>query len=329
VGSHLLLELSRQHDHIRAIHRPLSNTQNVYRLFSLYLDDPEPQYHKIEWVLADVTDIDSLLDAMEGVEYVYHTAASVSFNPGDRQKMMNNNVAGTANIVNACLEKKIRKMVYVSSTAALGSAPEGEETTENMLWTNHKNRSGYSISKYNAEMEVWRGIAEGLDAVIVNPSIIIGPGDWNRSSSYLFTVVWKGIRFYTEGVTGYVDVRDVVRCMIDLMLKDIRNERFIISSENLSYRRAFEMIAEALGKRPPRILATSLLIALAWRLDWVANVFVGKTRSITKDAVKSSKIKVHFSNQKIRNATGIKFIPIDQSIKETAGFFFQNPAQAN
>ncbi len=323
VGSHLLLELTGKHDHVRAIHRPLSNIQNVFDIFSLYLDDPEPRYRKIEWVLADVRDIDSLLAAMDGVTYVYHAAAFVSFNPGDRTSIIHNNVEGTANVVNACLEKKIRKLCHVSSTAALGSAPPGEETTENMLWTHSKSRSMYSVSKFNSEMEVWRGIAEGLDAVIVNPSVIIGPGDWKRSSSYLFSVVWKGIKFYTEGITGYVDVRDLVHAMVYLMNSKLTGERFTISSENLSYRQVLEMIAKALDKKPPRIHATSLLISLAWRIDGLANAFTGKARSITRDTARSSKRKALFSNRKISEVMGIEFIPIDRSVRETARFFLQ------
>ncbi|MFC2115555.1 NAD-dependent epimerase/dehydratase family protein [Bacteroidota bacterium] len=323
VGSHLLLELTKKHDRVRAIHRPLSRLQNVSDLFALCLENPESQFRKIEWVHADVRDIDSLIKAMEGVEYVYHTAAFVSFNPGDRYGMIQNNVGGTANVVNACLEKKIRKLCYVSSTAALGSALPGKEITEDIIWTNSKSRSAYSLSKFNSEMEVWRGMAEGLEAVVVNPSIIVGPGDWKRSSSYLFSLVWKGIRFYTEGITGYVDVRDVIRSMVDLMNSKLKGERYTISSENLSYRQVLEMIAEALDKKSPRIRASSFLISLAWRMDWLSHAFRGTPRNITRDAVKSSKRKAIFSNRKIKEAIGIEFMPIDQSIKETARIFLR------
>lgn len=324
VGSHLLLELTKKHDRIRAIHRPLSRLQNVSDLFALYLDDPETQFRKIEWVLADVRDIDSLVRAMDGINYVYHTAAFVSFNQRDHSGMMQINMEGTANVVNACLEKKIIKLCHVSSTAVLGAALPGEMITEDMLWTHSKSRSVYSYSKFNSEMEVWRGIAEGLDAVIVNPSIIIGPGDWKRSSSFLFSLVWKGIKFYTEGITGYVDVRDVIKSMVDLMNSKYKAERFTISSENLSYRQVLEMIAESLDKPPPRIYATSFLISLAWRADWFLYAFTGKARIITRESAKSSKRKASFSNRKIREATGIEFMPVDQSIKETAGLFLRS-----
>ncbi len=324
VGTHLLLELLKKHDKIRATHRASSNLHAVYDTFALYVDDPGTYYDKIEWIEADVTDFDSLTEALNGVDYVYHTAAFVSFDPRDRYTMIQSNVEGTANLVNACLESKVKKLCYVSSTAALGNAPAGDQITEDMIWTYSKNRSVYSLTKYQSEMEIWRGMAEGLPAVIVNPSIIIGPGDWNRSSSYLFSAVWKGMKFYTEGVTGYVDIRDVVNAMIFLMEGDFTSERYTVSAENLSYRQVFEMIASALDKRPPRIHATPLLISFAWRMDWLISKLNGEKRSITRDTVKSSRRKALFSNEKIRQATGIDFIPVKQSVRETANHFLKH-----
>jgi len=324
VGTHLLLELAKKHHKIRAIHRASSNLQAVIDTFALYVDDPLPYYDKIEWIEADITDFETLLQALDGVDQVYHTAAFVSFDPRDRHALIRSNVGGTANLVNACLEKKVKKLCYVSSTAALGNAPPGMQITEDMMWPHSKNRSAYSVSKYQSEMEIWRGIAEGLQAVIVNPSIIIGPGDWKRSSSYLFSAVWKGMKFYTEGVTGYVDIRDVVHAMIYLMDGHFSSERYTLSAENLSYRQVLEMIASALDRPPPRIRATPFLIALAWRMSWLISKFNGKPRSITRDTVKSSKRKVLFSNEKIRQAVGIDFIPVKQSVQDTANHFLNH-----
>lgn len=321
VGTHLLLELAKKHDKIRAMRRASSNLQAVYDTFVLYLDDPGTYYDKIEWVEADVTDYDTLTKALDGVDFVYHAAAFVSFDPGERQTMIRINVDGTANLVNACLERKVKKLCYVSSTAVLGNAPSGELITEDMNWTYSKNLSAYSVSKYQSEMEVWRGMAEGLQAVIVNPSIIIGPGDWNRSSSYLFSAVSKGMKFYTEGITGYVDIRDVVLAMITLMDGDFSSERYIVSAENLSYRQILELIATALNKPPPRLHATPFLISVAWRLNWLISKFNGVKRSITRDTVKSSKRKALFSNQKICQAIMIDFIPVKQSVRDTANHF--------
>jgi nucleoside-diphosphate-sugar epimerase len=323
VGSHLILELLRKHGQVRAIYRPSSNRQHVLDIFTHYLEDPQAYYNKIEWVPGDITDATSLAEALTGIGDVYHAAADVSFRPSARFSLIRNNAGGTANLVNACLEKGIRKLCFVSSTAALGNAPPGEMINEKMLWTHSKNRSLYSISKFNSEMEVWRGIAEGLNAVIVNPSIIIGPGDWKRSSSYLFSAVWKGLKFYTEGITGYVDVRDVISAMIFLMESEHQGERYTVSAENLSYRQVLEKIAENLGKKPPRYHAGPLLISAAWRLDWLRSTVSGRPRNITREAVRASRRKALFTNQKIRETTGMDFIPIDQSIRETAGIFLK------
>ena len=321
VGTHLLLELVKKHERIQATHRASSNLKRVLDTFALYVDDPLSLYKRIDWIEADVTDVESLLHAMDGVDYVYHTAAYVSFDPKDRNAMILNNVNGTANLVNACLEKKIKKLCFVSSTAALGNAPPGEQITEDMIWAHSKHRSIYSISKYQSEMEIWRGMAEGLNAVIINPSIIIGPGDWKRSSSYLFSLVWKGMKFYTEGITGYVDIRNVVHAMITLMEGNFSAERFTVSAENLSYREVLEMIARALDKKPPTIHAIPFIISLAWRMNWLTSKLNGKPRSITREAVKSSRRKALFSNEKIRKAIELDFVPIKQSIQDTAGHF--------
>jgi dihydroflavonol-4-reductase len=323
VGTHLLLELTRSHDRIRAIYRPMSDTRHVLDVFGMYLGDPGIQYRKIEWVPADITDVDSLLEALEGVEYVYHAAANVSFRPEESGDLMYNNVDGTANIVNACLEKPVKKLCFVSSTAALGFAPPGEEITEDLPWARSRTRSMYSISKFNSEMEVWRGMAEGLNTVIVNPSVIIGPGNWQRSSSYLFSAVWAGMKFYTEGITGFVDVRDVVMAMIRLMEGDYQGERFTVSSENLSYRQVLEMIARELGKKPPWIHATPFLTSVAWRGDWLLSALSGKQRFITRDAARSGRNRLFFSNRKIKETLGMEFIPVARSIRETAGMFLK------
>jgi nucleoside-diphosphate-sugar epimerase len=165
VGTHLLLELLKKHDKIRAVHRASSNLQAVYDTFSLYVDNPGTYYDKIEWTEADLADFDTLIQALDGVDYVYHTAAFISFDPRERHTMIQSNVDGTANLVNACLERKVKKLCYVSSTATLGNAPAGEQITEDMIWSYSKNRSAYSVSKYQSEMEIWRGMAEGLQAV--------------------------------------------------------------------------------------------------------------------------------------------------------------------
>ena len=321
VGSHLLYELVQKNEKVRAIRRQSSNFEHVRYVFSIYAKNAQKLLDRIEWIEADIRDIESLNMSFEGIRQVYHCAAMVSLDPSEKYDMIRNNQEGCANVVNVCLEKKIDKLCYVSSTSALGSAPENMMVTEDHIWSASKHRSAYSVSKFRSELEIWRGIAEGLNAVIVNPSIIIGPGDWERSSSRLFSAVWKGMKYYTEGVTGYVDILDVVSAMIRLMESDVSAERYTLSSENLSYRDILEIIAENLNKRPPRIHAGLILLSIAWRLDWMNHKITGKQRSITKDVVLSSRNKSYFSNQKITDELGLVFKPISESLKDTAKIF--------
>jgi dihydroflavonol-4-reductase len=323
IGSHLLYELVRQNKKVKALKRSTSKIENVYKIFSYYSENPEKLFSEIEWVEGDVMDKMSLQDVFPGISKVYHCAAMVSFNPGERKKMLEVNIEGTANIVNACLKSGIEKLCFVSSTAALGVMSGSEFVNETALWKPAMSYSLYSVSKFRSEMEVWRGIEEGLNAVIVNPSIMLGPGDLNRSSGRIFKAIWNGLKFYTLGVTGFVDVRDVVKSMIKLMESDISGERYIISSENLSYKEIFEMIAKAFNRKPPNIHAVPFLTGLAWRLDWLRSKILNTQPLINRETVRYGHKKTFFSNQKIRNAIGIEFRPVVDTIQETAEFFLK------
>jgi nucleoside-diphosphate-sugar epimerase len=324
VGSHLLFELTRNGDTVRTLKRKSSKPEIVKKVFGYYTDDPDQALSRIEWFDGDVTNPVDVFEALKGIRKVYHTAGFVSFDPADKSEILRINADGTANMVNACLEKGIEKLCFVSSTSAIGSAENGEMLDEEVFWTSKGKESVYATSKYMAEMEVWRGINEGLNAVIVNPSIIIGPGDWQRSSIRLFQEVYKGIRFYTQGITGYVDVRDVVKAMIILMNGEFSGERYIISSGNYTYKEILSMIADSLGKKPPGIYATPFMVKTAYYIDWLRSIFPFGKRVITKDIVASVKNKILFSNEKIRNATGIEFIPVADSIRHTSKLFLKD-----
>jgi len=321
LGAHLLYELSAGDIPVRAIYRNEERLKIARRIFSYYSDIPDELFRRIEWCKADITDPLSICDVLKGVSQVYHAAGTISFDPSRKADILRTNVQGTATLVNQCLEKDYIKLCFVSSTAALGEAPSGGEIIEDYIWKGSKSRMVYPVSKFKSEMEVWRGIAEGLNAVIVNPSIIIGPGDWYRSSPNMFLRIWKGMRFYTEGVTGYVDVMDVVKIMHILMNSSVSGERFIVSSENLSYRNVFSTIALALHKIPPSIHAGKNLTSLACRLDWLRSLITGQERRMSREMVRSGSRKVHFSNKKIIKQTGFQFKTIVQSIQETAWLF--------
>jgi dihydroflavonol-4-reductase len=275
-------------------------------------------------VEADLVDIFSLEDAMEGVEEVYHCAAIVSFLPGDRNKLLQANTAGTANLVNAALEKKIRKLCHVSSIAALGR-PESQSDLidESLVWKTSRNNSNYAISKYGAEREVWRGTAEGLDAVIVNPGIILGVAGKSQGSSRIFNTVWEGLRFYTSGKNGFVDVRDVVRVMILLMNSDIRNERFILNGDNVEYKKLFELIASAFGKSAPSVRVNPMLSGLAWRVEKLRSTISGVKPLITRETARTAVQHNEYSNEKIRKELGFEFTPIEETVQHFCRIFMR------
>ncbi len=324
VGAHLLFDLVQKHDYIRAIKRENSDLEQVKKTFAYYSPNYEEEFKKIVWLNADVTDYFSLEQAFEGAEEVYHLAAVVSFKPSDKDKMKAVNVKGTAHVVNAALHCGVKKLCYVSSIAALGNAEEGKEADEETPWKDSDKTSAYSISKYKAELEVWRGMEEGLQGIIVNPSVIIGPTKWESGSAALFSLMWKGLRYYTSGINGFVYVRDVSSAMIQLMECDIRNERFILNAENISYQSLFKSMAKYLNKKEPSIAVTKVMSELSWRLFKVLALFRGKQSSITKDTARSSMKKSRYSNQKIKKAIHFQFHNTDEMIALTAKEFLKD-----
>ncbi|MBI9054592.1 MAG: NAD-dependent epimerase/dehydratase family protein [Bacteroidales bacterium] len=318
VGSHLLFDLVKQDKSVRAIIRDKNKISQVKKIFSYYSDDFEKLIEKIDWVEGNVLDLYSLEQAFADIKKVYHCAAIVSFDGNDKAQLINSNVQGTENIVNLCLEKSVEKLCHVSSIASLGGSLNGDLIDENSKWSTSKNHSAYSISKYESEMEVWRGVQEGLNAVIVNPSVILGPGFWNSGSGSLFSKAAKGMKYFTSGGTGFVDVRDVANIMIQLMESEIVGERFVLNTENLKYKELFDLIADEMGVKKPQKEATESLLKIAAIADNVASKLKIKKREITKDVVRSSVSVSSYSNNKILNEIGIKFIPINKSIRRIA-----------
>ena len=274
-----------------------------------------PYQESIDWVNADMMDIFALADALEGITQVYHCAAWVSLKQADKKPMINTNVTGTANLVNLCNERDIR-MVHVSSIAAIGAAKPGELITENHHLEQSTENDGYAISKLESEMEVWRGIAEGLDAVIVNPSLIIGASAGTEGSGALFNTVRKGLKFYTSGTIGFVDVEDVAKCMVGLMNSDITAERYIISAENRDYKGMVTEIAKGFGIKPPAIFAKPWMKELAWRGAAFVSAITGGDPAIDKTSAQAASLTREFDNSKIKKAIGFEFKPISKTIVE-------------
>jgi len=324
LGSHLLFDLLQTESKIRAIKRSSSSLENLQRIFSYYCAQPEDYLQKIEWIDADLLDYYALENALEGVSLVYHCAAMVSFHKKDKAAMMQHNIKGTENLVNACLHQGIQKFVHVSSIAALGRAESTETTTETTPWKDSKKNSPYSLSKYGGELEVWRAMAEGLQAVIINPSVILGPGNWNQGSPELFSLMDKGLKYYSHGINGYVYVRDVSKVMIQLMQSSISNERFIVNAEDLSYLELFNIIARSLNKKPPTVEIKPWMAEIAWRLYKIKSWFTGHPPAVTKSTARSSLQKYTYSSQKLTDALNFEFTTLQRGIQYTADCFIKD-----
>jgi len=269
----------------------------------------------IKWITGDINEPATLEDSFIGVTQVYHCAAFVSLNPKDKKKLFHVNIDGTSNIVNLCLENNC-KLLHVSSIAALGEAKKGKKITEKDLWEYNAKAHAYALSKYEGEMEVWRGISEGLNGIIVNPSVIIGKNAGFEGSGAIFKLIKSGFPFFTNGAIGLVDVTDVAKSMIELMDSDVNAERYIISSENYHYKQLFTEIAEGFGVKAPEKEAKPWMLGLAWRALKFFSIFTGKEPSITKDTAESSTTLSYYNNNKIIQQIGISFKPIAQSITD-------------
>lgn len=311
VGAHLLLHLVENGKSVRAIYRTATSIEKTKNLFSIY--HKSDLFEKIEWLEADIIDIPSLEIAFQNVNYVYHCAALISFDPKDEDAIRKTNIEGTANIVNFCLAYNIKKMLFMSSIAALGD-PNAAETmiSETTEWNPEKPHSDYAISKYGAEMEVWRGQQEGLNVLIVNPGIIIGPGFQEQGSGALFSAIAKGMPFYTIGTTGFVAVSDVVELSVKLMDGNISNERFTLIENNYSFQEILNCIADSLQVKRPQWQATPIVMKVFWRIDWFLNTFLFQKRKVSRASAKASYSKSNYDNTKIKTALNIDF----KSVKE-------------
>ena len=322
VGAHLLYRLVSDNKKVRAIYRNELKISNTKSVFSCYNDDSDVLFNAIEWIQADLLDVPSLSEAFIGVTKVYHCAAFVSFEPDKYQLLRKTNIEGTANIVNLCISNNIEKLCYVSSIATIGNTLNNEPITEETNWNPEDDNSVYAITKYGAEMEVWRGTQEGLDAVIVNPGVILGAGIWRYGTGSLFKKASKGLKYYTSGTVGLISVNDVISIMIELMNSQIKNERFVLVAENWTYKDFIQALAQSVGAKRPKKLASRNLLGIAWRLDWLKYKITGKRRQLTKQVVKSLTSETHYNSDKIKTALNYKFNAVDKTI-DTIGKHYQ------
>jgi dihydroflavonol-4-reductase len=314
VGSALLRQLLEKNTPVKALY---------HQTKSPLLTQEEDK--KIEWIQGDILDTSFLYEELTSCSQVYHCAAIVSFHPSRKERMYKINVEGTANIVNACLETGIEKLVHVSSVAAIGPANSNNKISEACEWSETYKSSEYGRTKYLSEMEVWRGMAEGLSVAIVNPAIILGEGNWHQGSAAIFKKVWQEFPFYTKGSTGFVDAHDVAKAMIMLMESSVESERFIISADHLTYRALMDELANRFHKQKPTYNAPAFLLELAWRWEALKSFFSDKEPLITRETVKKAYEHTVYDAEKILHTiSGFSYTPIEATLDRTCTWFMHN-----
>lgn len=324
VGSHLLAKLLQTEQGVKALYRSAPKQALTKKILSYYFaENTELYFSKIEWVQADITDIPALNTAFNGVSQVYHCAGLISFDPSDELQLRKINIEGTANVVNLCLAFKVEKLCHVSSIAALGKELSEKPITEDTLFEGDGKHSDYAITKFGGEMEVWRGSQEGLEVVIVNPGIIIGPGDWDHGSGLLFKKIASGLNYYFPKITGFVAVEDVAKAMVGLMQKPMKNNRYILVGENLSFKTLFFEIAKSLKKKTPSKKLRPWMVFLGWIFQWIGNKLVGIKRQVSKESIKGLFETSIYSSSKIKKELDFEFFPIESCIQKTGKLFLK------
>lgn len=316
LGTHLLKRLCYTDDYtIRALYRSEEKKQKtLYILNALVPNEFKHHITKIEWVKTDILDLYELGKAFEGVTHVYHCAAWVGNSPKDYSQMRKINIKGTANMVNLAIEHKVDKFCHVSSIATLGRYADNRPIDEEAIRETDNHRSLYSITKYGAEMEVWRASQEGLDAVIINPGIILGAGFFESGSGLIFQKVLNNFKFYPPKRSGFVYVEDVLNAMLTAMQSDIENERFIVVSENLSFKMVMSYIAEVFKKKKPTIKAGTFMLYITWILQSIIGLFKPVKTKITRHTIKSMHSNFKYDNSKSINVLGINYTKIEDAI---------------
>ncbi|MEP2772822.1 MAG: SDR family NAD(P)-dependent oxidoreductase [Fulvivirga sp.] len=313
LGSYICRKLLDEKLKFIALKRPSSSLA--------LLEDVKDQ---ITWHEGDITKIDSIDSILDKIDTVIHSAAIVSFHHSEYDLMTKVNVEGTKNLVNSCLNYGINKMIFVSSVAALGRSKAEGAIDETNKWQESKYNTHYGESKYLAELEVWRGHVEGLQSVILNPSVILGPGDWNNSSSSIFKYVWDEKPFYTEGYINYVDVRDVTSILYKLLKSNTIGERYIVNAGKVTFKSMFDKIALRFNKKQPKIKATGALVKIGLFLAWLKYIFTKKKPVITRETARVGKTQIYFDNSKVVSELNHTFVPLDETLDWACSHYLDN-----
>lgn len=312
VGSHILIELLKKGEKVRVLKRRNASTEAIGQLLAFHKMTPE----NIEYAEGDINDIVSLDDALKGCHTVYHCAAMVSFHPADAEALFRINILGTKNMVDGAINHGVKTFAYISSTAAIGDQLINGMQSEASTWTDDKGKSHYRLSKHHAEREVWRGAQEGLNVVIVNPTVIIGPGKWGQSSTSLLQTAKKGLKFSSTGSNGFVDARDIAEILIDLVDKKVFNERFLLVGDHVSFTEFFTRLGKRFGQKPPSIpVPKNLVLTFAFFLSKLERIGISLP-GITSENMKSAYRNVTYDTTKIK-ALGYSFRSLDKSFDYT------------
>ncbi len=300
VGSQICRELKRNSHPFKALRRTSSEIP----------DD----LVDIEWVEGDILDYESIVESLEGVSTVIHAAAVISFFKGDYKLMEDTNVDGTRNVVNASLETSVKKIIHISSVAALGRPVSSHHIDENIQWMESSNNSYYGETKYLAELEVWRAMEEGIQVAIVNPSVVLGIGDWKNGSTRLFKYAWDEHRYFPGGSFNYIDNRDVATLVHQLVPSDYVGERFILNAGSITYESFFKLVSEKFNKKAPSKKVSEKLYFLAILLESI-KAFLTRTKPIiTKESLISTKKEYHFDASKIKKLLNFAFKDLDDTV---------------
>lgn len=329
VGTYVLYELLKAGFSVSATRRESSDLTVSKKVFQ-HLNEMEKSsvdFEQINWELCDLLDPNAVSQVVSQHHRVIHTAASVSFQPREREAILQNNIDGTAHVVDACLEHKIAQLVHLSSVGGLPNPDKKEELDESFLdSTFFRFETTYGESKYRSEMEVWRGLGEGLTVTVLNPGIILGAWRFVNSSTQMFRSMFNGLPFYSNGLTGFVDVRDVARSAVRSLNHDLaKGSRFILVGDNLSYRDFLWKVSDALGVKRPKMAAGK---KMSYLVGFVAEMWARLTSSkafITREIAQSANRRTRFNNKKARQTFEFSFEPIDETIQWTAQFFLNNP----
>lgn len=307
LGAYIIKNLVEKGHPVRAIRRSAK--------LPFFID--EAIWNKVEWVEGDVLDVVSLSEAMQGVDSVVHSAAIVSFTKEKRKEMYRVNIEGTENVVNLALETGVRRLLHVSSVAALARTTNASTVTEDKKWEDNKNNTHYAITKHHAELHAWRGMAEGLEGVIINPSTILGYGNWHQSSCAIFKNAYRNFPWYTKGVNGFVGIEDTAEAAVRLLLSNITEKRFIVNAENRSFQWLLNTLAEGFGKNPPPRYANRTMSEVAWRMEKLKGFFTGKKPLLSKETAKVAHSQTSFDNSALLAALpSFQFTPLDTVIKK-------------